>query len=139
MQEKLSSLFGDNNRLWVLVFVLVILAPFGYSMVRPVLTQGTEPGEVFLDIPNEGECVREVEYMRFRHMDLLKETREEVIRGGVRGEITLSGCRDCHTYREQFCNKCHDAVTLKLDCFGCHYYPESVEDSVRIEGEGHNG
>jgi hypothetical protein len=139
MQEKLSSLFINNNRIAVTVFVIVILAPFAYSMVRPVLTRGSSPGENFIEVPDGGECVRETEYMRFYHMDLLKETREDVIRRGIRGEITLSGCRDCHTYREQFCNKCHDAVTLKVDCFGCHYYPESVEDSVQIEGEGHDG
>ena len=139
MQGKLSTLFRDNNRLAVVVFVLIILAPFGYSLVRPVFTQGSSPTRVFLEVPDEGECVRETAYMRFYHMDLLKQTREDVIRAGIRGEITLSGCRECHTYREQFCNSCHDAVTLNLDCFGCHYYPESVEDSLRIEGEGHDG
>jgi hypothetical protein len=139
MQEKLSSLFINNNRVWVAVFVIVILAPFVYSLVRPVVARGSAPGDVFIELPDEGECVRETEYMRFRHMDLLKETREDVIRRGVRGEITLSGCRNCHTYRGQFCNKCHDAVTLSVDCFGCHYYPESVEDSLRLEGEGHDG
>lgn len=139
MQGKLSILFRDNNRFAVLIFVLIILAPFGYSLIRPVFTQGSATDEVFLDMPDDGECVRETVYMRFHHMDLLKQTREEVIRDGTRGEITLSGCRDCHTYREQFCNRCHDAVTLNLDCFGCHYYPESAEDSLRIEGEGHDG
>jgi hypothetical protein len=139
MQGKLSTLFRDNHRLAVLVFIIIILAPFGYSLVRPVFTQGSPAGRVFLEIPDEGECVRETEYMRFHHMDLLKETREDVVRYGIRGEITLSGCRECHTYREQFCNRCHNAVTLHLDCFGCHYFPESPADSVRIEGEGHDG
>ena len=139
MQDKLSGLFRDNNRIAVMVFVLIILAPFGYSLVRPVFTQGSPASEVFLNVPDEGECVRETAYMRFHHMDLLKQTREEVIRGGIRGDITLSGCRDCHSYRGEFCNQCHNAVTLKLDCFGCHYYPESVEDSLQIEGEGHDG
>jgi hypothetical protein len=139
MQGKLSTLFRDNNRLAVAVFILIILAPFGYSLVQPVFTQGSSVDGVFLDIPDEGECVRETAYMRFHHMDLLKQTREDVIRAGIRGDITLSGCRECHTYREQFCNRCHDAVTLSVDCFGCHYYPESVADSLRIEGEGHDG
>lgn len=138
MQEKASGLFRDNNRIAVLVFVLIILAPFAYSIVRPVVTQGSAVDREFLDIPESGECVRETEYMRFRHMDLLKQMREEVIREGIRGEVSLNGCRDCHTYRGQFCNKCHDAVSLTLDCFGCHYYPESVEDSLHIEAGGHD-
>jgi hypothetical protein len=139
MQGKLSTLFRDYNRFAVAGFILLILAPFGYSLVRPVFTQGSSATDVFLDVPSEGECVRETAYMRFRHMDLLKETREDVIRTGIRGDITLSGCRECHTYREGFCNRCHNAVTLRVDCFGCHYYPESVADSLRIEGEGHDG
>ena len=138
MQEKLSSLFINNNRIWVAAFVVIILAPFAYSLVRPVVARGSAPGDVFIELPDEGECVRDTEYMRFHHMDLLRETREDVIRQGVRGDITLSGCRDCHTYRGEFCNKCHEAVTLSVDCFGCHYYPESVEDSVRIEAGGHD-
>jgi len=138
IQEKVSSLFRDNNRVAVLVFVLVIIAPFGYSVVRPVFTQGSSTDEVFLDIPDEGECVRETAYMRYHHMDLLKEVREDVIRNGIRGEISVNGCRECHTYRGQFCNQCHEAVTLHVDCFGCHYYPESPEDSVRLESGGHD-
>ena len=139
MQGRLASLFRDNNRIAVVVFIAIILAPFGYSMVRPVLTQGSPADDVFLELPDGGECVRETSYMRFHHMNLLKDTREDVIRHGIRGEITLGGCRECHTYRGQFCNQCHDAVTLNLDCFGCHYYPDSAEDSVRIEGEGYHG
>ena len=139
MQGQLSNLFRDNHRIAALVFVLIILAPFGYSLVRPVFTQGSPASRVFLDIPDEGECVRDTEYMRFHHMDLLKQTREDVVRRGIRGEITFARCRECHTYREHFCNRCHNAVTLHLDCFGCHYYPESVADSLRIEGEGNDG
>ena len=138
MQDKLSGLFRDNHRFAVVVFILIILAPFGYSLVRPVFTQGSAMSDVFLDLPDEGECVRETSYMRFHHMDLLKETREDVVRNGIRGEISLNGCRECHTYRGQFCNQCHDAVTLSVDCFGCHYYPESAEDSLRIEAGGHD-
>jgi hypothetical protein len=139
MQEKLSGLFIKNNRIAVIVFIVVILAPFGYSLMRPVLTRGSSRDDVFIELPDGGECVRETQYMRFYHMDLLKEVREDVIRRGVRGDVTFTGCRECHTYRGQFCNKCHEAVTLNVDCFGCHYYPESAEDSVRLEGEGHNG
>ena len=139
MELKLTNLFRDNNRVASIAFAVLIVALIGLSFV-PVITRGSSTAEVFLEYPTSDSCVRETGYMRFYHMDLLKEVREDVIRHGTRGEITLSGCRECHTYRDQFCNKCHDAVTLKLDCFGCHYYPESVEDSISIEeGEGHDG
>ena len=46
MQDKLSGLFRDNNRIAVVIFVLIILAPFGYSLVRPVFTQGSPASQV---------------------------------------------------------------------------------------------
>jgi len=70
------------------------------------------------------DCVEETSYMRVHHMDLLKEIREEVIRDGIRGEVTLEQCARCHLSKERFCDRCHQAATVVLDCFGCHYYPE---------------
>ncbi len=81
--------------------------------------------EPFLDIPEEAgeECVRETEYMRFHHMDLLKELRDFGVRGGARRSLTFLDCRECHVSRERFCAECHQAVNLSPDCFECHYYP----------------
>ena len=39
-------------------------------------------------------------------------------------QITFHECTKCHTSRVRFCNRCHEAVNLYPDCFGCHYYPE---------------
>jgi hypothetical protein len=107
------------------ILLLVVLCPLGYSIVRGVLAKGPEPGQVFLERPDPKyeACVRDTEYMRFHHWELLRSVREEVVRYGVRGEVGLSRCRDCHTSRERFCNQCHNAVSLTPDCFDCHYYP----------------
>jgi hypothetical protein len=80
--------------------------------------------------PRWDACVRETEYMRFYHMDFLKEIREDVVRSGVKGGVTLAGCGDCHRNRDQFCDRCHQAASVNLDCFGCHFYPET--DAERI-------
>jgi hypothetical protein len=45
------------------------------------------------------------------------------VRHGKRGEVCLSKCGECHKSRERFCDRCHNAVSLTPDCFGCHYYP----------------
>jgi hypothetical protein len=76
--------------------------------------------------PQHERCVRETEYMRYHHWELLQEVRDAVVRDGVRGEITLAGCRECHPDRASFCNRCHQAVSLQPDCFGCHHYPETA-------------
>ena len=139
---KFSKLLHQKNAgRFVAAAVFIILVPFVYGLVRPVTTSGEADARLFLERPDEEheECVRETTYMRFQHMELLKQVREDVIRHGIRGEITLSGCRECHTSRERFCNKCHDAASLILDCFGCHYYPEPGEESPTAEREADDG
>ena len=78
---------------------------------------------------------QDVEYMRFRHMDLLKDSRSDVIRSGLKGGITLAGCADCHHNREFFCDRCHEKASVSLDCWGCHYYLTASE-LEELEGGG---
>jgi hypothetical protein len=114
-----------KGALFVAVPIVVMLLPFGYSVVSSLFAQEMPPEGVFLERPDPKfeQCVRDTTYMRFHHWELLRGVREEVVRYGQRGEIGLRQCKDCHTSRERFCNKCHDAVSLYPDCFGCHYYP----------------
>ena len=111
-------------RLAVMLTALV-LVPFGYSVVNRLVPTDTTPAGVFLERPpaQYKSCVKATDYMRYHHWELLRGTREEVVRYGIRGEIALSKCRECHESRERFCNQCHDAVSLTPDCFQCHYYP----------------
>ena len=112
-------------RLIVIIAVLV-LVPLGFSVVAQVSQNGTESSNDFLEKPDPKyeDCVREASYMRFHHWELLRSIREEVVRYGKRGDIGLSKCAECHTSRERFCDKCHEATSLTPDCFDCHYYPK---------------
>ena len=115
----------SRNAIIPLVLVLVILIPPAYSVVSRVFDGASEAETMFLEMPDpeHKECVKDTEYMRYHHWELLRAVREEVVRYGVRGDISLSGCKTCHTSREGFCNRCHDAASVKPDCYGCHYYP----------------
>lgn len=109
----------------VLIAVLIIVYPLGYS-VADYISAGNAAGEKpFLErtAPEITQCVEDTIYMRYHHWELLHAIREDVVRYGKRSEVSLNNCRSCHTSREKFCNKCHDAVSMKPDCFGCHYYP----------------
>lgn len=119
------------------VSVLIILIPFGYSVISAVLSPGSEDVWPFLEMPDAKykECVRETDYMRYHHMHLLQEVRDEAVREGTRGKIRLDECRKCHSNRATFCDRCHIAVNLTPDCYGCHYYPESVSNSADHESE----
>lgn len=109
----------------VLIAVIVLLFPFGYSVAAALFSSGPTPEDPFLALPENPEqgCIRDLEYMRFRHMDLLTEMRDTGVRGGAAREVTFTGCTVCHTSREDFCTRCHQAVNLTPDCFECHYYP----------------
>lgn len=113
-----------NQGMIAAICVLIILFPVGYSVLSAVFSPGTRDSQPFLEKPEKSDkCVRDATYMRFHHMDFLKDLRNEAAREGVRGDVGLFSCRECHTSRERFCNQCHDAVNLNLNCFSCHYYP----------------
>lgn len=119
----------DRGRLVAAVIpIVIILIPLGYSLVSHVFAEDADGAAPFVEMPSNGSerCVRGLgkDYMRFHHMDLLKEIRIDAVRDGIRGEVTFDHCWECHTSRTTFCDRCHDVVNLDPDCFDCHYYPE---------------
>lgn len=111
-----------GTTLALVLLLVVVLFPVGYLLGGAAL--GPDRAGPFLEPPGpeHTECVRPVEYMRYHHMDFLKEIRDEVLREGIRQDIGIESCRDCHPDRATFCNRCHESVNLTPDCFGCHYY-----------------
>jgi hypothetical protein len=125
LNERLSTV--------VIVFaVAIVLIPIIYSIFGYVSARSVEKERPFLEMPDAKytECVRETEYMRFHHWELLAAMRDESVRHGKRHVVTFDDCRVCHQNREGFCNRCHDAVNLDPDCWGCHYYPETPDESL---------
>jgi hypothetical protein len=119
--KRSTVLTARNRGTWATAFAVIILLPVVLSALKPLLA--AEP-DVFLEPadPQWDSCVRDAEYMRFHHMDLLKEVRADVVRRGLKGGITLKGCGDCHQHRDLFCDRCHEKASVILDCWGCHYY-----------------
>jgi hypothetical protein len=124
-----------NAKTIVILAVVIILFPLGYSIVSSVFSFGAQSSEPFLEKPDpeHGDtCILETKYPdydpRYYHMDMLKQVRDDAMREGKRGGVSFNDCRGCHTSRERFCDRCHDAVNLNLDraCFRCHYYEEST-------------
>ena len=116
---------ANRRRPAVIVAALVLLVPLGYSLGAYLLGGGGAKALPLLEMPDpkHTSCVEDTEYMRFHHMDYIKEMRDAGVRRGALREISLASCRDCHTSRERFCTRCHEAVNLSPDCFECHYYP----------------
>ncbi|MBU8932654.1 MAG: hypothetical protein KOO62_01480 [candidate division Zixibacteria bacterium] len=120
-----KNAFEDRQALLTVVILVVILLPLVFSVVSFVSTEQAESSELFLEMPDPQykNCVKDTDYMRYHHWELLRQIREEVVRFGFRKDLSLDKCQECHTSRERFCNSCHDATSLTPDCFECHYYP----------------
>ncbi len=133
---KIESMLKRNRgTVAAATLALVILLPIGYYAARNAFSGNAEP---FLEKPDPKykECVQDAVYMRLHHMELLKQSRLEYVREGKRSNVTIERCRECHTNRDLFCNQCHYAVNLYLDCFGCHNYPDSPEETPWARASG---
>ena len=126
LEEAANSRPASGQTLLAVILVLALLLPLGYSVVARMIPQDAGIPEVFLERPDAkyDRCLEKTRYMRYHHWELLRGIREDIVRYGHREKnIGLYRCPECHTSRERFCDRCHDAVSLTPDCFDCHYYP----------------
>lgn len=79
------------------------------------------------------QCVEPTALMRKSHMDFLKHQRDLTVHQGIRTrKHSLLECIACHAEKAangefiainaqgQFCQGCHAAVAVSMDCFQCH-------------------
>jgi hypothetical protein len=110
----------------LVVFVVLMTFPIWYNLV--------DGEKVALSYPHEGgQCVEDTAYMTANHMRLLKDWRDDAVRGndriytasdGRRHEKSLTGtCLSCHWEKEKFCDRCHDYVGTTPYCWSCHVDP----------------
>ncbi len=108
----------------IIVFAALILFPFAYNV-------GQAPFEVKIELPKDKkECVESKEFMREKHMQLLDEWRNMVVRDGVRVYTNAKGvkfdmsltntCMDCHAEKDKFCDRCHNTMGVSPYCWDCH-------------------
>jgi len=98
----------------VIVVVIIIVYPLGYSITDYVILQDRAEAKPFLErtAPEITNCVEDTIYMRFHHWELLSQIREDVVRYGKRTDVGLATCKNCHTSREKFC-QCSLSLRLK--------------------------
>ncbi|GMT42489.1 MAG: cytochrome c [bacterium] len=111
----------------VVVFTLLLLAaPAIYNAAgHGLFASKRAPAAPELERPrNAKECVEPTDYMRKNHQKLLLNERVSAVREGIRtASHSLNNCKSCHKSREKFCDKCHEYIGVKPDCFGCHNLP----------------
>jgi len=124
MSDRSKIIIGVIMFLLILAFPMIYLAATGDAgnVPEPVLPT------------DEVKCVESTEYMREKHMQLLQDWREGVVRAGVRTYTADDGteydvslvktCLGCHDNKSEFCDPCHEYAGAEPDCWNCHEAPE---------------
>jgi hypothetical protein len=114
----------------LVVFVAIVTSPiwlnfvnFGKSVPAPELVLSEKAQAA-------GECVRDTDYMKTSHMQLLDTWRDSVVRDGNRIYVNAEGksfnmsltktCLDCHSNKAEFCDRCHNYASVTPYCWDCH-------------------
>jgi hypothetical protein len=119
------------NKEWVVaglaVFAVLLTFPFWYNHGKAAPAPEVELTE---KAKQAKQCVRPTEYIRNNHMQLLDLWRDTVVREGIRiyeneeGKrfaMSLSNtCLDCHSNKEEFCDRCHEYASVDPYCYDCH-------------------
>jgi hypothetical protein len=119
------------NKEWVVaglaVFAVLATFPFWYNHGKAAPAPEVELTE---KAKKAEKCVRPTEYIRNNHMQLLDLWRDTVVREGIRiyeneegKRFTMSlsnTCLDCHSNKEEFCDRCHEYASVDPYCYDCH-------------------
>lgn len=107
------------------VFAVVVTVPVWYGFGR-----GTGAPPELQKPRTAKECIEPTAVMRAKHMELLDDWRNAVVRraervyvstSGQRHDISLTGtCLRCHEEPDKFCNKCHAYAGVEALCWDCH-------------------
>jgi hypothetical protein len=114
----------------LIIFIILVSFPFWYNLGKA----SCKP-EVSLDTPvinqmSKKQCIEPREIMKEKHMQILDDWREAVVRYGDREYGVIDGvkyekslqrtCMKCHSNKEAFCDRCHNYVDVKPYCWNCH-------------------
>jgi len=123
---------GGKVIIGIIILFALIAFPFFYNMGK-----AAKVAEPKIDTPaiqglpeTERVCVEPKEYMRAKHMKVLGDWRDQVVReanrdyvGFTKKRYTVSlqnTCLECHSNYDSFCDECHKYTGIKPYCWGCH-------------------
>ena len=120
----------------VAFFLIAATFPFWYRSGKPAAPPDLKLDTAEIGALKEKLCVEPAAFMRANHMKLLADWRDRAVREGQRSyqarngkvyTVSLTGtCLKCHSNKAQFCDRCHDYVSAKPNCWDCHIIPEEA-------------
>lgn len=129
----------------LVIFLVLITFPIWYNALTAESVDKPEVVIATADDSLRGDCVMDGERMVTEHMDLLNDWREESVRHNERVYVTGDGrvfeksltntCLDCHSNKEQFCDRCHTYMSVSPYCWDCHITPQDLEGRMHAGEE----
>jgi len=121
----------------ILVFLILITFPLWYNALTGKAGYIPKPKIDPKILAEKKQCVEPKEFIRVKHMDLLKDWRESVVRRNIRVYVAsdqkkynislTKTCINCHSdKREEFCNQCHNYMGVTNNCWDCHTHPKEI-------------
>lgn len=119
----------------LIIFVLFVTFPLWFNALSTAASTVPKP-----ELPpgGEKECVAPAAEMRAKHMSMLNEWRDDVLRDGNRVAVNVGGkeyrkglqmaCMECHSNKEKFCDSCHVYAAVKPFCWDCHLTPSQAAE-----------
>jgi hypothetical protein len=124
----------------IAVFVLLATFPFWYTGGKASPVPQIDLDTPVINSMHQKQCVAQTSFMKTRHMKLLDEWRNDVVRNNNRTYVTADGrrfdksltktCLSCHSNKEQFCNRCHNYAGVNPKCWDCHITLETKNTKV---------
>jgi len=81
-----------------------------------------------------GQCIEPKARMKTRHMQILDDWRDSMVREGQVLYVAWDGkqydmslqntCMNCHDSKKDFCDQCHNYTAVVPFCWDCHVAPE---------------
>lgn len=122
----------------LIIFVLFVTFPIWFNGLKAGDMPKPEPPP-----GGETQCVADVDYMRASHMVLLNDWRDNVLRDGNRTTVEVGGkkyrkglqmaCMQCHSNKENFCDRCHTYASVKPYCWDCHLTPKEAAAKKEVQ------
>ncbi len=119
----------------LVLFVGLVTFPVWYGTAQGRTAHRPEIVIRTANVPGKDRCIMPLESMRASHVHLLKDWREAVVRTGDRDYTSPDGrrfrrsltgtCLDCHSNKSSFCDRCHNYVGARPNCWNCHVAPDA--------------
>jgi len=119
------------------IFIGLVTFPFLYNIGK--VNAKPEPK---IDTPaiqqlKKKGCIEPKDFMKANHMQLLNKWRDTAVRDGERVYVNRKGkkyeislqntCLKCHSNKKEFCDKCHNYMSVKTHCWNCHLTHEEKQ------------